>query len=146
MREDQYLRQRLVTTYLLKTCFFYELENYYEHISDFSPENALVDSVSISVACGIVRQLQQGIKIGFIRPYFFKDNTSNLLANDSLTRFNNERFYRLEVIFLCKLLETDCMSVDQHSTIAKSDNSNDDTDYDAYSNDENINERDGSEF
>ena len=143
MREDQYLRQRLLTTYLLKTCFFYELDHYYKHISDFSQENASVHSVSISVAGGIVRQLQQGIKIGFIRPYFFKDDTSNLLANNSLTRFNNERFYRLEVFFLRKLLETGCVSVDQHSTI---DDFNDDADYDEYSNDEDINKHDDCEF
>lgn len=93
MEADDYYRQPHITTYHFKTSFFHELEDdlyNVERPTDIAPEYT-----SKLWALKIVRRLSTFIDKDYLEPYFVQG--VNLLANDSLIKFNNKLFYQCEI-------------------------------------------------
>ena len=100
IQEDIYL-QRHITTYILKTCFLHELEkgSYSDKGCDGNGQD-----IALETANGIVKRLQKAIeKDGKLDSYFI--SRVNLLAYESLTRFNGYRYFECEIYCLQKLLK-----------------------------------------
>ena len=98
--EDIYL-QRHITTYILKTCFLHELErgSYSDKGCDGNDQD-----ITLETAKGIVKRLQKAIeKDGKLDSYFISG--VNLLAYQSLTRFNGFRYFECEIYCLKELLK-----------------------------------------
>ena len=100
LQEELHL-QRHITTYILKTCFLHELEkgSYSDKGCDGNDQD-----IALETANGIVKRLQKAIeKDDKLDSYFISG--VNLLAYESLTRFNGFPYFECEIHCLKELLK-----------------------------------------
>ncbi|KAL4238698.1 hypothetical protein ACF0H5_003405 [Mactra antiquata] len=113
---EDYLRQRCLTTYMLKSCFLHQVEESWPYIKDTDlltkkREAAAVSKsdevskklVAIKMAGNILDFLEQSIEANHLDSFFIPK--VNLLVNDSLTRFNDKFIFDTEVMCLKTLLK-----------------------------------------
>ncbi|KAL4217461.1 hypothetical protein ACF0H5_023911 [Mactra antiquata] len=104
--EGGYLRTRCLTTYMLKSSFLHQVEKrgVFDNSYSDSSNPSCLRQVSIEMAKHIVDYLEDSMRrLNYLESFFIPG--VNLLANDSLTRFNNKKFFLSEIVCLSLMLE-----------------------------------------